>query len=959
MRLSDALEQEAENVAQEVTAMVGAWAARDARPVVKGVCVDGDLSLDRDDAIWFEEKEGKLIIDVSIADVGAFISKDSMLDKHALNVTTSTYKSPVQARKSSYKESHIDVPMLPFRLSEDNSVNGNGALSLSDKPLKSHDSKDVLYRAAMTTRTTIDLKTEQVENVEIFPSIIHPEIINYTQIADDIEQDSNGRYAKWASCTALLSRIRKASREGVLPLSITDTERDQIMRISEEITIEELPAREITASKIVEETALLSNRSAATFFALCSLPYVFRIHKVSLGLDNNKKRYATINEAADAARALRKSIKQPIQLEMERATYSAHREPHAALGEYAYAHHTSPIRRAPDIYCQRMEHWAHATISQLSHVIDDIIATVNILDIAKYIGKLPPNPEKDAPLTGAKVMQWMYQLSASDRESTRIKSRENLTKYLVAMLQDLAPSLEPHEQQNFARSIAKRLETFLTKPPYTHGKLEAKVKLLNANQAKIKPSRRQQLAEQLVLTQIERELELAELQVLSALELNDHAQREEEIANFSADKRLPLTLHLAAQEHLEYRVPATELLTRMQEGTLKEPSDLATILVEMKIPTLEDAKQDSAFADAASQEWLAANITAWKTLKEIILSRFAANPSFTKSFIKHLEERYHWKIHSTHASLIAEGAIAASMSLNPNPKSPPEQAAQETLFSPCFSIGHWGKTTRHHARLELLSALADDALVSADKVKLPRALRLMTAAGLLELISSDAPTLDLLKKKAADNGITIAKEWDKTKQQYTLIVSTQKQDREPIEIVGEGSTKHVARAMAWQSLMRSKITRPIHEDLFRKREKLRAIPVNADEAVKWLAEHDDNITSDLRSSMTNQYTQRREPTWQARLLLQVGKISRKFISESTQKEVAETFANEAGLRYLRERIDYGDKVVEAALKRYENHVQELYDQGAIFSSKVPYRAKMNGREIIAIDSSVNKGNERG
>ena len=877
------IQSETEAVAQAALSTIDSWEAREARPIVRGACIDSDHSYDRDDAIWFKETGGKLIVDVTIADVASFISKDSFLDKRARKMTETEYGADT-----------VVEPMFPFRLSQDDGENGNGIFSLSDKSI----------RAGMTTRVTIDMRTKRLLNIEIFASLIHPEIANYKQIADDIEQNPQGRFAKWSEYSGLLKRIRRRSNEGVLPISMSDDLHDKITHISEEGSVIELSARDSAASKMVEETALLANRANARFFDACHLPYLFRVHQVKLDGINTHRGYETLSEATDARQALIKSHHSNIKLILDRATYAARRSRHAALGEYAYSHVTSPIRRYSDIPNQRMQHWVSETIAEIAFRINHAVPDITLEQITHSIGTLRAHPEKDIPSNGAKLVQWVGQLRLSERETSRKQCRKNLHKYLAAFLHDLSPKLALDKCQKLAKTMVIRLDSGINHPPYSSIEMDTLAREINLNQSSRKLTERERLAQKLMLTQIERELELAELQVLNALEMDNHRERSTAIAEFSAEKRFPLALHLAAHQKREYRIPASEILRRMQEGRLKEPSDLATLLVEMRIPTPEDAAQDAAFADEDSQSWLQKNCEDWRNLQDALLHRFQSNPSFTKGFLKYLETRYVWEIHSTHASLIAKGAIVASMSLNPVPHETVAEATKQTLFSPNFSIGYWGKTTRHHARIELLHGLAFDILVPAQKVKLPRALRLMTAAGMKELTSPNSTMIDLLKEKAEEANIHVERHWNRKTKTYHIQASTKKTDKDPISFICVGENKKTARALAWQALLRSKLMRPVHEGLFRKRERLHAIPIDADDALEWIDKTSEWIDRTMRRSSTNQFTQRREPIWQSRMTLTLNRtIKREFIGQSTQAEVADTFANEAGLRYLHERAD--------------------------------------------------------
>ncbi len=926
--LSAPLQSETEAVAAAALASLNAWEASEARPVVKGVCIDSSHSLDRDDAIWFEETaDGRLIVDVTIADVASFITPNSPLDLRARQMTESTYGA----------ESVIE-PMLPFRLSQDDDVAGNGIFSLSDKSV----------RAGMTTRITLNQTKREIEQIEMFPSLIYPEIVNYAHVAESIKSDQDSRFSQWARYTALLKSVRRHHSEGVLPIAIEDEQNGTITHVSEEGHVQALPAAEAAASRMVEETSLLANRANAQFFAACSLPYLYRTHQIKLeGEGATTRGYFSLNEAEDARQALMtRATQATITLTPDRARYSAVRQPHSALGEYAYAHSTSPIRRYADIPNQRMQHWLAQTMAELNyHMGAALNDSVSPDTITQFLTKAQANPKLQEPEIGQKLIGWVGRLHMAERESVRRHCRSKVQKYLLSSLEAIAPFTPLPELYTHSQTIIRALDSRISVPPYTQSTIQQVAFDINHSQSSRTLTERERLAQKLLLTHMERELELAELQVLNALEMENHERRTAEIEAFSVEKRFPLTLHLAAQQGKEYLIPAASIQQRLNEGRLREPADLATILVQMKLPKMADAARDSRFADDASQTWLKQNCEDWVELKQQILKRFDDNPAFTKGFIKHLEERYHWQVHSTYSSLIAKGAIAATMSLNPTPDLPLSDAMAQTQFPPEFSVGHWGKTTRHHARISLLKALANNSLVSADKVKLPRALRLMTAAGYGEFLLPDARAVSLLEEKSAAVGLRISGQWDAPSQSYHLKVSSS-DSKEPMQFSANGLDEPNARALAWQNLLRSKVMTPVQENLFRKREKLQAIPIDADEAIEWLGNHSTALNQHLRFTSTNQHTARREPIWQATLELTLHQaITRKFEGQSTQAEVAGTFANEAAMRYLRERADFGDSSIHEGLAAYEKEVLSRYAQGDVLSSKVPYSAVIQGREI--------------
>jgi hypothetical protein len=918
---SSSHEQEALGIAQAVRASIGAWEAREARPVVQGVCIDSDHSLDRDDAIWFEElPNGHLRVDITIADVASFISKESVLDQRARALA-----------ESEYGEKAVIIPMLPFALSQDDGVAENGILSLSDKGM----------RAGMTMRMVIDPKREQILSAEHFPSLIHPEICNYQQVAIHMAEQPKGRFAKWADYTAMLKRIRKCGAEGVVPFSV----QDPIAHVDEEGRLQEFSAREEAGSRMVEEAALLANRCMAQLADACQLPWLYRVHHIKLeGVAN--RQFSSLSEAGDARQALLGQGEEQVKLLLDRAQYSPTRSRHAALGEYAYAHVTSPIRRYADMVDQRMQHWRVQLLSELAYEVNQLCPSISTQALMRAAAKLRFDPEQEKASNASKTLQWLVQLRLKERVSERRFCGGKIQKYASALIAQLGEDISPAESQYRARQLVARLLQRSTPAPYQLHELEGLARGLNQTLMKRKLTEQEKLAQRLLDMQLERELERAEIEAWQALQMDDPAEREVAMMGLSKEKRFPLAMHLAAQRGWEYRFPAKEILHRMEEGRLKEPNDLATILVQMELPKSEDATEDDAFANSASQAWLAENIEAWQEVKHRILQRFRDNPSFTKGFLKYLEERYRWRIFSAHASLIDEGAIAAVMSVDQHPQA----EAKQVQFPPHFSIGHWGKTTRHHARIQLLGALAQQRLVPADQVKLPRPLKLMTAAGWKELMKEDSKLPDQIIAKAQKAGITLQEAWDVEEQIYSFFAQGSESDKEPIRFMASGTEEAEARVLALQEMMRSKLFRPVQEALFAKREKLVAIPIDADDALQWLCEKSALLQTETKRSSIRQYTGRREPIWQSRLSLKIGgHITREFTGESTQAEVADTFAYESALRYLRRRADWGDTKIEHALGGYEARVIEQYEQSDMLSPKTPYSGKMIGCELLVVE----------
>lgn len=939
---------QADEIAASLTSRLEKMQLSGERPTVRGVCIDSDHSFDRDDAIWFDiNEQGELVVDITIADVAGFLQKNSPLDLSAQEMAETHYGADT-----------VIKPMLPFRLSQDDGTPGDGLLSLTDKGL----------RPGVTTRVTLNTRTGAILSTEFFPSLIQAEIINYTGISGHLDKamfeakqlnaqtvaqinDSPARYALWQHFTVLLNQARHHDGEGVLPLYRENKTRNTITEISEEGTATELQVNELAAHRIVEETALLANRAKAQFFSITLTPYMFRVHEAFLSNDPMNRRFGRLNHAEDARMALLESHRPATadpHIELDRARYHHKRGWHAGLDEYAYAHSTSPLRRYPDIINQRMEHWVFHLMHQLESALSTHTTSLEPQALHRQLWEYNrPELHDLSHIPGTQLLQWLVQLLLAQQPKAQQHARSKLQQYLLDALQVVNMEGELSQHLAFASETIARWEKTLPLPPYHSAELAALASSLNNilvhKQAALSESLRALLADT-----IQRSFEKAEEEVLLALRKTDHTERREIMSHFSADKRFPLLLHLAAETRKEYTVPASLIIERLERNELKEPWDLATILAELRIPTEEDAADDPTFATEESQQWLIQNINDWHELKERILLRFDRNPAFTKGFLKTLEQRYGWTVHSSHASLIDEGGIAAIVSLHKPIQDDQGNLSERIEVPPYFSIGHWGKTTRHHARIEFLRALAYERLQADTPPALPYALEMMVYDADHNNPYEKAVYQEI-DKLALEHDLHIRSRWHAEEQQFELHLTGTGPNQKTIDITHKAThpEKATARHLAYQQLLRSSVMRQIQADLFARYNQLEQIPINADDAIYWMDQNSDIITATLDFKKERETTSRNEEVWQAQLLLEIGgSIRRAFDGESTQQEVAGTFATEAALRYLRQRAEHGDSRIAELLSRYEESEKAKYithgtNRDIGFAAKVPYAAHID------------------
>lgn len=266
--------------------------------------IDGQATLDFDDAVSVWDGGDHLVVGVHIADVGHFIQKGDSLDKEARNRAASIYM-PDQR-----------IPMLPPCLAE-------GLCSLK---------KDAV-RPAISTLVKID-KTGQIQDYEIVPTKI--------RVTDQISyHDANflvndGARMKLLHQIAESFRMKRLSQEAVhisLPeISIWLSEQGEIVvnRVN----------RESPSRMLVSELMILANWLTARFLSEKGIPTVYRSQPKPKG------RLFTGMEGTLFQSFMQRKL-------LSRYVLGHDPEPHVGLGLDAYTTATSPIRKYTDLVTQR------------------------------------------------------------------------------------------------------------------------------------------------------------------------------------------------------------------------------------------------------------------------------------------------------------------------------------------------------------------------------------------------------------------------------------------------------------------------------------------------------------------------------------------------------------------------------------------------------------------------------
>ena len=309
--------------------------------------IDGETAKDFDDAVSLNLTDAGYLLDVHVADVSHYVTKDSALDKEALERGTSIYFP------------NGVIPMLPFGLS-------NEACSL----------KPDVERLTMTVRIEFDREGNVLES-KFFNSIIKScARFTYTEVAHLIEKgDTKNHYGKTMGVLKQMHKLSRILRKrrfesGSVDFQIPEPEihmdsEGQVKRITK--------AEHNDAHEMIEEFMLAANQAVARYLFEQKTPSIHRIHEAP---DENKiaafqefidgfglrLRSTRTVRSVDLHNLLRKVRDRPeervintlLLRTMKRAQYSEKGLGHFCLGFDHYTHFTSPIRRYPDLITHRL-----------------------------------------------------------------------------------------------------------------------------------------------------------------------------------------------------------------------------------------------------------------------------------------------------------------------------------------------------------------------------------------------------------------------------------------------------------------------------------------------------------------------------------------------------------------------------------------------------------------------------
>jgi len=316
--------------------------------------IDGEGAKDLDDAISLRKTSGGWLLGVHIADVSAYVSEKSALDR------------AVMARGTSVYFTDKVVPMLPPALS-------NGACSLNAGEEK------------YTLSALISLDKEgEIKGIKIEPSIIKSRVRGvYSEVNRIFDGTADSAILKkYKEVIPTLNKMRelylillqKSRKRGSMELESSEAE---ILLDQSGNPVDIIKRERGEGERLIEEFMLTANEAVARLLCEKQIPCVYRIHenpppdKLSdflnymhnLGFDTSvisREKAEPSDFSRLLALAAEKGLSLPVSYTMLRAMskakYSDRRQRHFGLSLDYYCHFTSPIRRLSDLATHRIIH---------------------------------------------------------------------------------------------------------------------------------------------------------------------------------------------------------------------------------------------------------------------------------------------------------------------------------------------------------------------------------------------------------------------------------------------------------------------------------------------------------------------------------------------------------------------------------------------------------------------------
>ena len=299
--------------------------------------IDGQGTLDFDDALSIEEKRGSFRLGVHIIDVGQFIQKGDLIDQEALSRGSSIYM-PDQK-----------ISMLPPTLAE-------GLCSLKAGEL----------RPAISIMIDLSPMAE-IMDYEIFPSLI--------KVKDQMTYFDVNVYAEENQNIFILRDIAEKFRKKRLDaraVQITVPEINVWINENRDITINRIN-RESPGRMLVSELMIMANWLMAKYLKKRRVPAIFRSQP------EPRERLYKNNTGTLFQNWMQRRL-------LSRFILSTDPDWHSGLGLDAYVTATSPIRKYSDLVTQRQ---IRASLGlEEAYTAEQIAEIIQLLEVPmSYVGR--------------------------------------------------------------------------------------------------------------------------------------------------------------------------------------------------------------------------------------------------------------------------------------------------------------------------------------------------------------------------------------------------------------------------------------------------------------------------------------------------------------------------------------------------------------------------------------------
>jgi len=316
--------------------------------------IDGEGAKDLDDAVSLRRTRDGYLLGVHIADVSAYVTEKTALDRLAMRRGNSVYFTDKV------------VPMLPPSLS-------NGACSLNA-------GEDKYTLSAMIS---LD-RSGQIKGVRLEPSIIRTAVRGvYSEVNSIFEGSATAQIKKkYARVLPTLEKMhelylilaKKSRARGAIDMEIPEA---YVLLDAEGAPCDVIKAERGDAEKMIEQFMLTANEAVASLLREKNIPCVYRIHESpsadklegladyisGLGMNASgirkenptPKDFSQVLDAAEE-KGIKPQVSSVMLRSMAKAKYSEECLGHFGLGISNYCHFTSPIRRLSDLATHRIIH---------------------------------------------------------------------------------------------------------------------------------------------------------------------------------------------------------------------------------------------------------------------------------------------------------------------------------------------------------------------------------------------------------------------------------------------------------------------------------------------------------------------------------------------------------------------------------------------------------------------------